>query len=52
MKNYNPQSQAINNLEELKMLGFEVEPFGSNTFKINTVPLTLKNINYQNRWFL
>jgi len=35
------------NLEELKMLGFEVEPFGSNTFKINTVPLTLKNINIQ-----
>ena len=33
------------NLTELKVLGFEVEPFGLNTFKVNTVPVSLKNIN-------
>lgn len=35
------------NIFELKVLGFEVEPFGLNTFKVNTVPVTLKNINIQ-----
>ena len=35
----------MDNLEELSILGFDVEPFGPNTFKVNTVPVTLKNIN-------
>ena len=38
----------LDNLDELRMLGFDVEPFGVNTFKVNTIPVTLKNINIQN----
>ena len=37
----------MENLTELKVLGFEVEPFGPNTFKVNTVPVSLKNISLQ-----
>ena len=37
----------VDNLKELNILGFEVESFGHNTFKINTVPVTLKNINLE-----
>lgn len=37
----------MENMMELKVLGFEVEPFGPNTFKVNTVPISLKNINLQ-----
>lgn len=35
------------NMEELTKLGFDVEPFGDNSFKINSVPTTLKNLNIQ-----
>ena len=28
-------------------MGFDLEPFGSNTYKVNSVPNTLKNINIQ-----
>lgn len=38
----------LENTQELRILGFEIEPFGLNTFKVNTVPVTLKNINVQN----
>lgn len=38
---------VLDNLQELRILGFEMETFGPNTFKINTVPVTLKNINVQ-----
>lgn len=37
----------MENTNELKKLGFDIEPFGENTFKINSVPNTLKNINIQ-----
>lgn len=35
------------NTTELKKLGFDLEPFGNNTYKVNSVPNTLKNINIQ-----
>lgn len=45
----NPQEKLflMENTNELKKLGFDIEPFGENTFKINSVPNTLKNINIQ-----
>ena len=40
------ESEFINtNLENFKQLGFEIEPFGANTFKVSTVPLLFKDIS-------
>lgn len=36
-----------NNLDVLQELGFEIDAFGDNSFKINSVPLLLNNINIQ-----
>lgn len=36
-----------NNLDILQELGFEIDAFGDNSFKINSVPLLLNNINIQ-----
>lgn len=33
------------NLNQLRFLGFDLENFGSNSFKVNTVPLLLKDIS-------
>lgn len=33
------------NLDILTKMGFEIEDFGDNSFKVNTVPLLLENIN-------
>lgn len=41
------ESFILENTQELKILGFEMEPFGLHTFKVNTVPVTLKNINVE-----
>ena len=42
----NQEAEFLNeNIGELKQLGFDLEPFGSNTYKVNSVPNTLKNIN-------
>jgi len=35
------------NIEELINLGFEIEPFGVNKFRIGAVPVSLKDINLQ-----
>ncbi len=35
------------NLNELRKIGFSVEPFGDGKFKVDSVPNTLKNINVQ-----
>ncbi len=44
----NQEAEFLNeNIGELKQLGFDLEPFGSNTYKVNSVPNTLKNINIQ-----
>ena len=34
-----------NNLETFKNLGFEIEPFGINSFKVSSVPVLLKDIS-------
>lgn len=42
------ESNFINeNIETLLNLGFEVDGFGDNTYKISTVPMLLQNINIQ-----
>ncbi len=44
----NQEAEFLNeNIGELKQLGFDLEPFGNNTYKVNSVPNTLKNINIQ-----
>lgn len=44
----NQEAEFLNeNIGELKQLGFDLEPFGINTYKVNSVPNTLKNINIQ-----
>ena len=45
----NPQESAFlqDNIFELKRLGFDIEPFGESSYKVNSVPNTLKNINIQ-----
>ncbi len=44
----NQEAEFLNeNIDELKQLGFDLEPFGNNTYKVNSVPNTLKNINIQ-----
>ncbi len=45
----NPQESAFlqDNVFELKRLGFDIEPFGESSYKVNSVPNTLKNINIQ-----
>jgi len=45
----NPQESAFlqDNITELKKLGFDIEPFGESSYKVNSVPNTLKNINIQ-----
>ena len=36
------------NLETIKSLGFEIDNFGNDSFKISSVPLLLQNINFNN----
>lgn len=33
------------NLDNLRTIGFDVEPFGNDTYKVNCVPIALKNLN-------
>lgn len=43
--NFQEWSFINENLTTLKNLGFDIEGFGNNSFKINSVPLLLKDIN-------
>ncbi len=43
--NYQEWAFIHDNLASLQNLGFDIEGFGNNSFKINSVPLLLKNIN-------
>ena len=36
----------INNMQTLKNMGWELEEFGTNSFKVNTVPVLLKDISF------
>ena len=43
------ESEFINhNLQNFKELGFEIENFGANTYKVNTVPVLFKDVSLQN----
>lgn len=46
--NYQEWSFINDNIQILKDLGFDIEGFGNNSFKINSVPLLLKDINISN----
>ena len=43
--NYQEWSYIHENIETLAHLGFEIEEFGNNSFKVNSVPVLLRNIN-------
>ncbi len=43
--NYMESEWLQNNLENFKELGFEIENFGINSFKVNTVPVLFKDIS-------
>lgn len=46
----NAQEKTIieDNLDNLKRLGFEIEEFGQNTYKISSVPVIVSEINFDN----
>lgn len=43
--NYLESDFINNNLETFKSLGFDIEPFGINSFKVSSVPVLLKDIS-------
>lgn len=43
--NYLESDFINNNIEVFKSLGFEIEPFGINSFKVSSVPVLLKDIS-------
>ena len=43
--NHEEASLLLNEMENIKSLGFDIEQFGNNTFKITNVPLILQDIN-------
>ena len=43
--NYQEWSFIHENIDTLLSLGFEIEEFGNNSFKVNSVPVLLRNIN-------
>lgn len=43
--NYNESNFLIENMEILNQMGFEIDSFGNNSFKVSTVPLLFDNIN-------
>ena len=43
--NYNESNFILENIETLNQMGFEIESFGDNSFKVSTVPLLFDNIN-------
>lgn len=43
--NYLESDFIDNNLETFKSLGFDIEPFGINSFKVSSVPVLLKDIS-------
>jgi len=45
--NYTEASYINENLTVIKELGFEIEEFGENSFKISSVPVLLENVNLQ-----
>jgi len=45
--NYSESIFIVENIDTITNLGFEIEKFGENSFKINTVPLLFENINLQ-----
>lgn len=43
--NHEEADLLLSELETINSLGFDIEPFGNNTFKITNVPLILQSIN-------
>lgn len=43
--NYNEKQFINDNISEFKKLGFDIEEFGMQDYKLNSVPLILQNIN-------
>ncbi len=43
--NYQENLFIKDNLDNIKDLGFEIEDFGDNSYKINTVPMLFKDVN-------
>lgn len=43
--NYNESNFILENIDALTDIGFEIDAFGDNSFKVSTVPLLFDNIN-------
>ena len=43
--NYIETNHINDNLEIIKEMGFDIEEFGENSFKISTVPVLFENVN-------
>lgn len=45
--NYSESSFINNNIETIREIGFEIEEFGTNSYKISTAPLLFDNVNIE-----
>lgn len=45
--NYSEASFINNNIDTIREIGFEIEEFGTNSFKISTAPLLFDNVNIE-----
>ncbi len=45
--NYQETAFILENIENFKQLGFEIEEFGTNCFKISSIPLLLKELSFK-----
>ena len=45
--NYIESNYILNNIDLINELGFEIDEFGENSFKISSVPVLLENVNIQ-----